>query len=574
MQEQDPSGPKIPDNYRRLENSEHPHPAKSKPAEAAGASELVTATLIVRRNPDGQPMNSIEKFQRTPRAEQKHLSREEFAEIHGAAQEDLDRVAEFARAHGLEVIEAHRARRAVVVRGTAEQINKAFAVELRHYNLPRKRYRGFEGAVHLPASVASLVETVIGLDNRPVPAKRGPAKGNTADPAGTTPLTPQQVAKLYDFPPGNGSGQTIGIYEMVTDDQNGNPQPPGYTQADLAATMQAFGGALTVPAPTDVVVDGHANANVSDGETVLDITVASAVAQGATIAVYFTGGDVQAIVLALQKMIHPSAGDPVPTVISISYGWGADDDTQFTTPAEYAQMDQLFQDAAHLDITVLVSSGDSGAMLESTTQAQASFPATDPWVIACGGTTIGGINAGTFVEFVWNDKFGQNSGATGGGISAQFPVPAYQEGFNIPKRLNTGTVGRGIPDISGNASPNSGYAEFLAGNSVGPTGGTSAVAPLYAGMMALINAKLGSSAGFINPLLYKLPGSAFKDTTGAPGPLNNSFGGVTGYPANAGWDACTGLGSVNGTALLTALQQAGSAPAPAQSAGLSATNVS
>ena len=210
-------------------------------------------------------------------------------------------------------------------------------------------------------------------------------------------------------------------------------------------------------------------------------------------------------------------------MITISYGWGPDDDTEFTTPAEYSQMDQLFQDAAHLDITVLVSSGDSGAMILSTTQAQASFPATDPWVIACGGTTIGDISGTTFEEVVWNDTFGQNSGATGGGISVLFPtLPAYQNGFSIPTRVNTGTVGRGIPDIAGDASPNSGYAEFVGGTSVGPTGGTSAVAPLYAGLMAVINANLGSTAGFINPLLYSLASSAFKDTLGAPGPADNS----------------------------------------------------
>jgi kumamolisin len=556
MPEQSETGPKIPETYRRLERSEHPHSEKSTPAGALDLNEPVTVTLIVRRRPGAQPL-TIEDFTKTPRSKRKRLSREEFAETHGAAQEELDRVAEFARAQGLDVLEAHQARRSVVVRGTAAQVNKAFAVELRNYDLPRRRYRGFEGAVSLPASISEMVETVIGLDNRPVPATRGPAKRNSGDPPGTNSLTPQQVTQLYAFPPGTGAGQTIGIYEMVTDDPNGNPQNPGYTAADIASTINAFGGGLTVPKPIDVAVDGQNNAGVSDGETVLDITVAGAVAQGATLAVYFTGGDNQSIIHALQQMIHPSAGDPVPTVITISYGWGPDDDTQFTTPAEYSQMDQLFQDAAHLDITVLVSSGDSGAMILSTTQAQASFPATDPWVIACGGTTIGDISGTTFEEVVWNDTFGQNSGATGGGISVLFPtLPAYQNGFSIPTRVKTGTVGRGIPDIAGDASPNSGYAEFVGGTSVGPTGGTSAVAPLYAGLMAVINANLGSTAGFINPLLYSLASSAFKDTLGAPGPADNSFQGVTGYPVGPGWDACTGLGSLNGTALLKALQAA------------------
>lgn len=547
----------MPDTYE-LKRSAHPRLPQSQAAGAVDATEPIMVTLIVRRHPGAEPPYGLDYFQNTPRSARKRLSHAEFAGAHGAAQEELDRVAAFARSHGLEVVESHRARRSVVARGTADQANKAFGVELQHYQLSGRRYRGFEGTVHLPASIAGLVETVVGLDNRFVRATRGPVRHNSADPAGTTPLTPQQVAQLYNFPPGNGAGQTIGIYEMVAQDEFGNVQNPGYTPGDLAATMAAFGGGLSVPAPTDVTIDGQANAGVSDGETVLDITVSSAIAQGAAIAVYFTPATVQGILHALQTMIHPSNGNPVPTVISISYGWGADDDPQFNNDSsDFDQIDQLFQDASNLFITVLVSSGDKGAFVESSTQAQASYPATNPFVIACGGTTIGGIAGATFVEFLWNDTFGQNSGATGGGISVRFPkVPTYQAGAGIPPRINTGTVGRGIPDIAGNASPNSGYPEFLAGSSVGPTGGTSAVAPLYAGLMAVINATLGSPAGFINSLLYSLAGSAFQVITGAPGPVNNSFGGVTGYPANAGWDACTGLGSLNGTALLKALQSA------------------
>jgi len=110
--------------------------------------------------------------------------------------------------------------------------------------------------------------------------------------------------------------------------------------------------------------------------------------------------------------------------------------------------------------------------------------------------------------------------------------------------------------VAGNASPNSGYPYFLAGVSKGDVGGTSAVAPLYAGLIARINTILGFSVGFINPLLYALSGSAFRDTLGSPGPANNTYGGVTGYPAGTGWDACTGLGSLRGASLLAGLQQA------------------
>jgi len=125
----------------------------------------------------------------------------------------------------------------------------------------------------------------------------------------------------------------------------------------------------------------------------------------------------------------------------------------------------------------------------------------------------------------------------------------------VPQRLGSNQTGRGIPDIAGNASENSGYIQFIDGRPQ-PVGGTSAVAPLYAGLIARINANLGHSVGFINPLLYSLAASAFRDVAGSHGPANNSFGRVIGYPARAGWDACTGLGSAKGIALQNGLKAA------------------
>ncbi len=568
-------GTKHPSGLHHLAGSEHPLAAGAKSVGPLDPGETVSATLIVRRSPGSQAPCDLKYFQSTPRSKRKQVSHADFADRYGAAQADLDSVAAFARTHGLQVVATHRARRTVELRGTAAQANKAFGVTLHWHQSRRGKYRSFDGGVQLPAALAEVVEAVVGLDNRPVRARRGPVRRDgaprdatrpdmarrnptaqaQADPPNTTPLTPVQVAQLYDFPPGTGAGQTVGIYEMVvTDPQTDQPQNPGYTASDLAATFNAFGGGLSVPKPRDIAVGGQENAGVSDGETVLDITVIGAVAQQAQIVVYFTGGNVPSIINALGRMIHPDTGDPVPTVISISYSWGPDDDNDGATASEITQMNQLFQDAANLKITVLASSGDSGAMIESNTQAQASYPATDPWVLACGGTTIGSINGADFQEFVWNDTFGGNSGATGGGISVRFGVPSYQNGFPVPARTNTGTAGRGIPDVAGDASPNSGYPEFIGGSSVGPTGGTSAVAPLYAGLIARINATLGSPVGFINPLLYSQAKTVCRDVVSEPGATDNSFNGVTGYPATPGWNACTGLGSIIGTKLLQALQ--------------------
>jgi kumamolisin len=552
--------------------SEHPTAKGAKDLGPLAATETVNITVIVRRHTGSVALHDIKHFQATPPRKRVLATHENFASRYGASEADLQKVADYARSQGLQVVGTpHQARRSIRLTGTAAQANAAFGVELRWHETKRGKYRTFAGPLHLPADLMGIVKAVIGLDNRPVPARRGPvlrdaaprhgarratprslAASGQADPPDTKPLTPLQVAQLYQFPSATGAGQTVGIYEMVVSDpQTGQPESPGYTAADLKATFAAFGGGLTAPTP----VDDQQNAGVSDGETVLDITVIGAIAPQATIAVYFTGGNVPAIVHALQKMIHPDANDPVPSVISISYGWGPDDENDGMTQHELDQINQLFQDAANLKITVLVSSGDSGAEIESNTQAQASYPATDPWVLACGGTTIGKVSGSSFVEYVWNDTFGGNEGATGGGVSVRFnSLPAYQDGLPIPKRIKTNTIGRGIPDVAGNASPNSGYAEFLGGQSVGPTGGTSAVAPLYAGLIARINGVIGSPVGFINPQIYANAATVCRDVTSNPGAADNSFDGVTGYPVTAGWDACTGLGSLIGTQLLQVLQ--------------------
>jgi len=544
---------RLPHGYKSVKGSEHAHPDGHKDLHPTAAGDVVTATIVVRRRTDGAKLRNVEDFKPGSAKPAARSARANFAAQHGADPKELEEVAAFAKSNGLEVVQSQAESRSVVVRGPASAINKAFAVELHDYDSPRGKYHGHADSANVPVEMADKVEAVIGLDNRPVPAKHFSTarRQNPKDPPKTKPLTPQQVAKLYNFPAGDGAGQTIGIYEMQTSGGSA-----GYTVQDLTSTMKALGNGLKVPKPIDVSIDGVKNSGVSDGETGLDITVASAVAQGAQIAVYFTGGTSQSILHALQRMIHPNAGDPQPSILSISYGWGPDDPTADSlSEQEYTQLDQLFQDAANLSITVLVSSGDSGAFIESSTQAQASYPATEPWVVACGGTTIGNLSANGFVEYVWNDTGAAGPGATGGGISARFTPPSYQQNVQLPKRNNSGQAGRGIPDIAGNASENSGYPQFINGQSQA-VGGTSAVAPLYAGLIAVINANLGAPVGFINPVLYSIGAAAFRDISGPPGPADNSLNGVTGYPASPGWNACTGLGSVNGAALQNGLKTA------------------
>ncbi len=530
----------ISSNYVTVKGSVHPHPKDHKKLGPTASSDQLTVTLMLRRKTGAAKQAQIVASD-APRP-----TRDEFVDSRGADQQEIDKVVAFAKGAGLDVVESDAARRSVVVRGSVANVDKAFAVQLNDYQYEHGKYRSHDGAVKLPANIADSVEAVVGLTNRPVRAVHFSTarRRNPADPANTKPLTPQQVATLYGFPPGDGSGQTIGLYEMETGDG-----PAGYALADISGSMAAMGG-LPMPTIVDVTVDGVSNSGNSDGETGLDITVAGAIAPKATIAVYFTGGQTQDIIHALQAMIHPASGQPTPTVMSISYGWGPDDPgAQSFSDSEFAQISALFEDAATNKISVLVSSGDSGAHIEDARQAQTSYPASDPWVTACGGTTVGNLKGSIFDEYVWNDTGAAGPGGTGGGVSARFPVPAYQAGVNLPKRNGTGSSGRGVPDIAGNASENSGYLQVINGSRPQPVGGTSAVAPLYAGLIARINANLGQSVGFLNPMLYTLPTSTFNDVVGAPGPANNSYGRVTGYPAGPGWDACTGFGSVHGQAL-------------------------
>jgi kumamolisin len=270
-------------------------------------------------------------------------TREAFANQRGADPKELDAVAAFAKNNGMKVLETDAARRSVIVRGPTDAINKAFNVELNDYEYERGTYRSHDGAVKLPATIADYIEAVVGLTNRQVHArhfstarrlggralgKESNAGGSGAakDPVNTQPLTPAQVAALYGFPAGDGAGQTIGLYEMETGDG-----PAGYAASDIAATMKALGD-LPMPRIVDVPVDGVQNSGQSDGETGLDITVAGAIAPKATIAVYFAGGETQNIIHALQKMIHPNTGDPIPSIISISYGWGPDERVTRTSP--------------------------------------------------------------------------------------------------------------------------------------------------------------------------------------------------------------------------------------------------
>jgi kumamolisin len=192
-----------------------------------------------------------------------------------------------------------------------------------------------------------------------------------------------------------------------------------------------------------------------------------------------------------------------------------------------------------MGITVCIAAGDGGSSDGvSGGGDHVDFPASSPHVLACGGTSLKANQSQIASESVWND--GANGGATGGGISSFFALPAWQSGLSAltTAGASVALTMRGVPDVAGDADPETGYAVRVDGADT-VIGGTSAVAPLWAALLARVNASTGKSAGFVNPLLYP-DTQACRDVTQG----NNGD-----YAAKAGWDACTGLGSPNGGVL-------------------------
>jgi kumamolisin len=465
-------------------------------------NERIEATIVLKRK--AAPPDPLTE----PR-----LSREAFAAQHAAEPQDIDAIGQFADEHGLTVTYSNAASRMVRVAGPAEAIKTAFATQLSYYDTPHGRYRGRVGAVTLPTDVAPLVEAVLGLDNRPIakPHLRRNAKPHQAPHA----LFPAQVAKAYNFPTDvTGHGQTIAIIELGG----------GFRQSDLTTYFNT----INVPKPRVSAISvlgavNHPGVDPnSDGEVMLDVEVAGAVAHGARIVVYFAPNTDQGFHDAIAHAVHDTVHKP--SVISIS--WGAPE-AAWTAQALLA-MTSALTDAASMGVTVTVAAGDDGSTDGvNDGHDHVDFPASSPFSLACGGTRLEVAASGSISkEVVWND-LSTGHGATGGGFSASFGRPSYQNGAN-PNNTN-----RGVPDVAGNADPITGY-KVLVDGSMEVIGGTSAVAPLWAGLVALVNQKAGGHVGFWNPMLYNHLNGDFHDIVAG----NNGT-----FKADKGWDPTTGLGT-------------------------------
>ena len=455
------------------------------------------------------------------------------------------------------------------VTASAGAMSTAFATSF-------KRYRVAGGstafantaAPALPASVSGLVQSVIGLDSLQVPHPAGLAKArggrrqahaaSTTAPGEGAPCsagansggyTAPEIADAYGlsdlYAAGDGgSGTTVAVFEL---------EP--YSTTDIAAYESCYQTATPV---TNITVDGGPGTGAGSGEAALDIEDLIGLAPNTSILVYSGKNSGSGAIDTYRAIVTQNRAKVIST------SWGLCEPQEGASAA--STENTLFQEAAVQGQTILAASGDHGVKDcvsgSHSTSASVDDPASQPYVTGVGGTSLAAVGpppSESVWNSTWNSGRGTASGAGGGGVSVLWGQPSYQSGVALAQSgvacTGSGTSCREVPDVSADADILTGYSIYYNRNwSI--FGGTSAAAPTWAAVAALANASVactGKTVGFANPALYQAARSAYSTyfndvTTG-----NNSYGGLTGFGAGAGYDMASGLGSPKGAAVAAAL---------------------
>jgi kumamolisin len=480
------------------------------------------------------------------------------AEKFGAKKADAEKVEKSLKKFGLKVEEVSLETRSMRVSGTAAAMEAAFKPGMAIMRSARQgEYRGRQGTIKIPAELKGIVTGVFGLDQRRMARRKSGAAASASQATTLSPLTPADLEQRYNFPPGDGAGQIIAIAEFGG----------GYFADDLKAYCNKF--QRPVPNVQAIAIDAPAytlqqilalpprQKSVEldmSGEVMMDVQIVAGLCPKASISVYFSTFDQRGWVDLLNQVIAAK-----PVALSISWGLAEDYPGQWSANALAAINDRL-NAARLLGITTCVSSGDDGSGDDvNDGRAHVNFPATSPYVLSVGGTMLQKSGA-SVQEVTWWQSPGSRSGgggATGGGVSALFPRPAWQ---NVKvASLNPGSIdGRVVPDVSALAGPP--YYDLIFVGKPSPSGGTSASAPLWAALIARINAKLppAKQQRFLTPLLYKtlvsgppVGGASSRDITTGNNASHPQPG--KGYQARPGFDAVTGWGVPDGVKLLNNL---------------------
>ena len=488
-------------------------------------SDIIVISLYLVRDTHENGMTLQEYADAVISGEQPILGHEEFVYQFGATDENLNKAVAWAAENDLTVVEAHHGQSVVKVEGTVESFNNIFKINLQDVTEEGRTYMIYDIEPTIPKNMRSIIENVPGFDQSFLATKHLIKADVVSNP--DTAVTPVQMATAYNVPSGNGNGATIAIFELGLNYTVGGDYREGWYYPDVNASFNRIG--VTPPTITTVSVTSggtvpyfHTNSSV---ESMLDIYCAGAVAPGAKLVYYIspnTGTQ------SINDNINAAVNDTVnnPSVISIS--WGIGDGTQF---------DGAFQAAIVKGITCFVSSGDSGA-----NNLNMQYSCCSQYMISAGGTTVvlNGSNQITS-EVAWS--------GSGGGSSASITLPSWQSGLTATTKTasTTGTptaiTKRSIPDISAPADPNTGFQFYAGGSSsivgtLSQYGGTSAAAPLLAGIWARLNQQLGQRIPF-NMTTWYSNASLFNDIVSG----DNRDGYTTGYITTAGWDPVTGLGS-------------------------------
>jgi kumamolisin len=494
-------------------------------------------TLLLRERTGGPTTaQSLAWLQSLPDPSAHHLDIAQLTARHGFDAADRDRVVRWATAAGLEVTAEDAPTRRVMLRGSVEQLSRAFEVDLERFSWQRPdgrsvEYRGHHGPVRLPAHLDRILEGVYGLDDRPL--ARSHLHGLDDGRAAVLSYDPPQLASLYDFPRLANGGQGVELVAAMVE-LGGVVHP-----FDLAASFARLG--LHAPDITNVWLDGATptpDPNGADVEVALDYQVIGAMVAAMapkahlTIVSYNAPNSERGFIDAAAT----AASDAIRHPAAVSISWGAPED--HWSPQGMRGLDAAFATGALHGVTFSAAAGDAGSTNDEVDGYQhPEFPASSPHAWACGGTTLLAARGRIRTETVWNE-LARGAGAAGSGVSTVFPVPAYQAELGIrPRSADGGGLGRGLPDGSGNADPLTGW-NVVALRRLRSTGGTSAVAPMYTALWTLVSAQLGHRIGLPHPALYSRRGRGFNDVTAG------DTGGP--YRAGRGWDLASGWGSPDG----------------------------
>ncbi len=474
-------------------------------AELADGDTLLTAWLRPRKGGELDAARA-RQLAGTPPARRAYASRAELARETDADQNDVEMLKAYCAKMGVDVVGTHW--RSVTLSGPIAKLVEVFGATASIYELPdKRRFRHRSDSLHAPSDIAALLRGPFGIHQWPRSHAIGTLQGHT------TPLSANDVAARYEFPEGDGSGQTVGIVQL-----RGEFKPDDFTQC-----MAAQGVTAKVPIVKriDDAELAHAEETEKDVESAIDTQIVGALAPGAQIVVYAAPDDERGVLDAIRAAIFDD--DNRPSILSISFGFPE----QLWTPVALTILDELFTAAALLGVSVFCAAGDNGAELDAAGKPHVLAPASSPFANASGGTQLV-ANANGTAEVAWPK--------TGGGFSESFDAAPWQSAAG-PRR--------GVPDFAAQVMP--GYAIVFDGATLA-AGGTSAAAPMWSALVARVNQRLGAPSGFFAPLVYARAATLFRDVTS---------GGNDRYQSAAGWNPCTGLGVPIGTAIDAMLRESG-----------------